>query len=196
MVEADGRNAATVERSVLATASGGGRACAAGAVERLAAEGDGVAPVGLVEALRVGSAMLCPQGVMGDAVAPKRWLSRPPPEWRAGMRGEAVERWGRRKVTTLRLPRWRRRSGLAARCCVHKERWATPSRQSTRSGGRHLRWRRRHARRGRRVWGRRRETGRWWARSSRGRRVHETKQILIQGVLQKCAFWKASRCDM
>jgi len=47
--------------------------------ERLAAEGDGVAPVGLVEALRVGSAMLCPQGVMGDAVAPKRWLSRPPP---------------------------------------------------------------------------------------------------------------------
>ena len=116
--------------------------------------------------------------------------------WRAGMRGEAVERWGRRKVTTLRLPRWRRRSGLAARCCVHKERWATPSRQSTRSGGRHLRWRRRHARRGRRVWGRRRETGRWWARSSRGRRVHETKQILIQGVLQKCAFWKASRCDM
>ena len=57
----------------------GGRACAAGAAEHLAAEGDGVAPVGLVEALRVGSAMLCPQGVMGNAVAPKRWLSRPPP---------------------------------------------------------------------------------------------------------------------
>ena len=45
-----------------------------------AADGDGVATVGLVEALGVGSAMLCPQGVMGDVVAPKhpKWRSPPP----------------------------------------------------------------------------------------------------------------------
>ena len=35
-------------------------------------DGDGVAAVVMVEGLRVGNAMLCPQGVMGDAVAPKR----------------------------------------------------------------------------------------------------------------------------
>ena len=78
MVEADGRNAATVERLFSrpppvagGPARRGGRA--------LGADGDGAAAVVMVEGLRVGSAMLCPQGVMGDAVAPKRWLSRPPP---------------------------------------------------------------------------------------------------------------------
>ena len=84
----DGRNAATVERSVLATASrwraglrgGGGRALGA-------ADGDGLAAVVTVEGLRVGSAMPCTQGAMGNAVAPNQWLSRPPPGWRAGLRG-------------------------------------------------------------------------------------------------------------
>jgi len=117
MVEADGRNAATVEHlfSRLPPAAGGparrgGRA--------LGADGDGVAAVGLVEALRVGSAMPCPQGVMSDAVAPKRWLLRPPPCGGDGMRG------GRR---ALRPSGWWRRSGSATRCRVHKEWLATPS---------------------------------------------------------------------
>ena len=56
----------------------------------MGADGDGVAAVVMVEGLRVGSAMLCPQGVMGDAVAPKRWLSRPPP-----VAGGHVRRGGR-----------------------------------------------------------------------------------------------------
>ena len=59
MVEADGRNAATVERlfsraPLLRRAGlrgGGGRA--------LGVDGDGVAAVVMVEGLRVGSAMLC-----------------------------------------------------------------------------------------------------------------------------------------
>ena len=50
-----------------------------GAVERWGRRTASVAAVGLVEALRVGNAMPCPQGAMGNAVAPKRWLSRPPP---------------------------------------------------------------------------------------------------------------------
>ena len=78
MVEADGRNAATVERLFSrpppvagGPARRGGRA--------LGVDGDGVAAVGLVEPLRAGSAMLCTQGAMGDVVAPKRLFSRPPP---------------------------------------------------------------------------------------------------------------------
>ena len=53
----------------------------------MGADGDGLAAVVTVEGLRVGSAMPCTQGAMGNAVAPNQWLSRPPPGWRAGLRG-------------------------------------------------------------------------------------------------------------
>ena len=55
MVEADGRNAATVERlfSRPPPVAGGP------ARRALGADGDGVAAVVMVEGLRVGSAMLC-----------------------------------------------------------------------------------------------------------------------------------------
>jgi hypothetical protein len=72
--------------------------------------------------------------------APRRGLSRPPPVVGGHARGEAVERWGR-TATALRLPRWRRRSGLAVRCCAHRE-WLATSRQEyspgadSRRGGR------------------------------------------------------------
>ena len=38
------------------------------AADRLSGGGDGVAPVGLVEVLRVGSAMLCPSALMSSLV--------------------------------------------------------------------------------------------------------------------------------
>ena len=75
MVEADGRNAARL----VATASGRGRACARRGGRALGADGDGVAATATMEPLRVGNAMLCIQREMGNAVEPKRWLSRPPP---------------------------------------------------------------------------------------------------------------------
>jgi len=55
--------------------------------ERLAAEGDGVAPVGLVEPLRVGNAMLC---IRERWATPSRRINgyRDRLLWRAGMRGE------------------------------------------------------------------------------------------------------------
>jgi hypothetical protein len=49
------------------------------AVERWGADDDGVAATATMEPLRVGNAMLCIQREMGNAVEPKRWLSRPPP---------------------------------------------------------------------------------------------------------------------
>jgi hypothetical protein len=83
------------------------------AVERLAAEGDGVAAVGLVEPLRVGNAMLCPQGVMGNAVAPKRSVLATASLWWAAMRGEASRggrsRGGMAERGALRHARWLRR---------------------------------------------------------------------------------------
>ena len=74
----------------------------------MGADGDGVAAVGLVEPLRVGNAMLCPQGVMGNAVAPKRWLSRPSP---CGGRACVA-----RRLAAVGLAAGRRRG---ARCGMH-----------------------------------------------------------------------------
>ena len=92
MVQADGRNAATVERGLSRPppAAGGPARLAA---EHLAAEGDGVATVAMAEPLRVGSAMLFTQEVMGNTVAPKRSvLATASSGGGGGMCGGAAER--------------------------------------------------------------------------------------------------------
>ena len=64
-----------------------------------------------------------------NAATVERLFSRPPPV-AGGPARRGRSSVSRRKATALRPSGWWRRSGLAARCCVHKERWATPSRRS------------------------------------------------------------------
>ena len=67
-----------------------------------------------------------------NAATVERLFSRAPLLRRAGLRGEAAEHLAAGRQRALRLPRWRRRSGLAVRFHTMRYYGATPRWRSAR----------------------------------------------------------------